>query len=966
MTMPRIPLSTYRLQFNHVFTFRDAARIVPYLHGVGITDCYASSFLKAVPGSLHGYDVIDPTVLNPELGSEEDFEAFTAALREHGMGLVLDVVPNHMGIAAADNRWWWDVLEQGPGARYAPFFDIDWHPLKRELEDKVLLPILGEQYGTVLENQDIRLVYENQGFVLTYYHHRLPVAATSWVGILSLGLSELAARLGEEHGAIQELRSILTALRNVPPRHERVPEVVAERYREQAIIRRRLASLMKDSSDVREQVMANVEAYNGMKGESASFDRLDGLLNQQSYRLASWRVASEEINYRRFFDVNELAAIRTELPAVFDESHRLVFRLLKAGVVTGLRIDHVDGLYDPEHYLRQLQVWAARNLSRDGQDAASLFIVVEKILGKGEQLPHTWSVAGTTGYDFLNMVNGLFVRSDQERAMEALYTRFAGPHLPFEELVYQCKKLIMRVSMSSELNVLGHQLNGLSERDRHYRDFTLNSLTHAIREIIACFPVYRTYVTADRDTLSDRDHAYIGMAVARAKRRNPALSSHVFDFVRDLLWGTLDHSAGMAREEQIRFVTKFQQTTGPVMAKGMEDTACYLYNRLVSLNEVGGESTRFGTSVEGFHKAVRERQAGWPHSMLTTSTHDTKRGEDVRARINVLSELPDRWRSATLRWAKLNKRHRTAIEGVPAPDRNDEYLLYQTLVGAWPLGPMEEAQHRSFQERIEAYMVKAVREAKVHSSWINPQEGYEQALRGFIRGILARKGPNQFLDDFLPLQAVVARYGMVNGLAQVLLRVAAPGVADCYQGTELWDLNLVDPDNRRPVDYDLRSRLAADLDREVRRADGGRLDLVHRLMAAWPDGRIKFYVLQEALRHRRAHAALYLDGDYVPLTGEGRAHAHLCAFARLHHDEAVVAIVPRLMATLTAEREQELADRHLWTDTWVTVPSWRERSRYRHLFTGEQFETVTQGERQALPVGPLLSPCPAALLMRES
>ena len=962
--MPRIPVSTYRLQFNHTFTFKDAAALVPYLHALGITDCYASSLLRAAPESMHGYDLVDPGRLNPELGSEEEFALFADALKQHDMGLLVDVVPNHMGIGTPDNRWWWDVLENGPGARYAAAFDIDWTPLKRELEDKVLLPILGEQYGTVLENQEIRLQYEEGGFLVSYYRQRLPLAPKSWASILSFRLTELIELLGSGHAAILELQSILTALCHLPPGRERDPEKVAERYRETGIVRRRVAALITDCREVHAHVLANVQTYNGTKGLSASFDKLDALLNEQSYRLASWRVASEEINYRRFFDVNELAAIRTEEECVFTESHRLIFRLLKQGIATGLRIDHVDGLYDPEHYLQQLQAWAAAELPRQCEgDAPSLFVLVEKILGEGEQLPRSWPVAGTTGYDFLNLVNGLFVRADQEQAMEALYTRFIGERRPYRELVYQSKKLIMRASMSSELNVLGHQLNRLSERDRHYRDFTLNSLTHAVREIIACFPVYRSYLTTGREAPLDRDQAYIVLAVARAKRRNPTLNGQIFDFVRDLLLGKLDPSTGLTKEDQIRFVTKFQQTTGPVMAKGVEDTAFYVYNRLISLNEVGGDPAHFGFSVEAFHQAIRERRAGRPYSMSATSTHDTKRGEDVRARINVLPEIRERWSKAITRWARLNRRYRTDVEEQPAPDRNDEYLLYQTLIGAWPLMTMDEVEYEEFVSRIERYMIKAVREAKTHSSWINPHPEYEAALCRFIRAVLSGREANPFLNDFLPVQAMVARYGMYNGLSQLLVKAAAPGVPDCYQGTELWEFNLVDPDNRRPVDYALRATMLKEFDGAATHEAADRTDFIRGLLESWQDGRLKLFILQAALRHRRAYPDLYLDGDYVPLNCEGPHQFHLCAFARLHQDQAVVALAPRLMAGLAATRGEGGPD-DTWRDTWLTVPSWKAGSAYEHLFTGERFETVNLGARQVLPVGQVLNHCPVALLMR--
>ena len=964
--MPRIPLATYRLQFNHCFTFLDAARLIPYLHALGITDCYASSFLKAVPGSLHGYDLIDPGLLNPELGSEADFAAFAAALKSYDMGLLVDVVPNHMGILSAENRWWWDVLENGPGSRYASAFDVDWAPLKRELNGKVLLPILGEQYGTALEQQDIRLVYEEGGFAVTYFHHRLPIAPASWAKILSLGINDLAGRWGEEHPAIQEVRSIVTALRHLPPACERSREAIAERDREKQLAKRRLATLMADSREVREYVGTTVERYNGTKGVSDSFDHLDALLNEQHYRLASWRVASEEINYRRFFDINELAAIRTEDPQIFSESHRLIFRLLKEGVATGLRIDHVDGLYDPEHYLRQLQAWAATELPpASGEDRPSLFIVVEKILGTGEQLPRSWPVAGTTGYDFLNLLNGLFVRSDHAKAMEAVYRTLTGQRQPYEELVYQAKRLIMRASMSSELNVLGHELNRLSERDRHYRDFTLNSLTHAACEIIACFPVYRSYVTTDREGVLERDRRFIHQAVDCAVQRNLAVSRQVFDFVRNLLLGSLAPSKTLTNEERVRFVTRFQQTTGPVMAKGVEDTVCYLYNRLVSLNEVGGDPGRFGRSLEQFHQGIRDRCARWPHALSATSTHDTKRGEDVRARLNVLSEIPDRWRKAVVRWMRMNKRHRTDLEEGPAPERNVEYLLYQTLIGAWPVETLDAGHYEEFGKRIERYMIKAVREAKVRTSWVNSHEAYEDAITRFIQKLLERRSGNPFLDEFLPFQCMVAKYGLFNSLSMVVLRVAAPGVPDCYQGTELWDLTLVDPDNRVPVDYATRERIMAECLRLERATGEDRLATLQAWCASWEDGRMKMFVLSQALRHRRAQADLYLHGDYVPLTSQGRFHSHLCAFARLHQDQAVVVVAPRFPASLEADPQQGAAPDDLWQDTSVTVPSWKPGSVYRHLFTGEQFETAGHGQHQVLSVGAVLRHCPVGLLTRS-
>lgn len=961
----RIPASTYRLQFNRSFTFADASRIIPYLSELGISDCYASSYLRAVPGSPHGYDLVDPTSLNEEVGTEEEYREFVRALQQQGMGQILDMVPNHMGIGRSSNAWWLDVLENGPSSPYSAFFDIDWRPIKPELADKVLLPILGDRYGTVLENQEIRLAYQDGSFVVHYDDHRLPVAPKSSVRILTHRLDDLVRRVGEGDPQVQELQSIITALRHLPDRSERDSQRVAERYREKEISQKRLAALVRESRTIGEFVEENVRSFNGTKGDPRSFDLLDDLLNEQAYRLAYWLVAAEEINYRRFFDVNELAAIRMEDPAVFEAYHRLIFRLVKEGAITGFRIDHVDGLYDPKDYLRQLQDRVRTELSSgEPGEGPPLFLIVEKILIKDETLPENWPVHGTTGYDFLNLVNNLFVNGRHERAFDRIYARFIGKPISFEDLAYQSKRLIMRLAMASEVNVLGHQLNLLSERDRRFRDFTLNSLTHAIREIIACLPVYRTYVTEGAEGVTERDRAYITRAVADAKRRNPALSSLVFDFVEALLLKQTDDWAAQDQRERVRFVLKFQQTTSPVTAKGIEDTAFYLYNRLTSLNEVGGDPEQFGLSVPAFHEKMRARQARWPASLSATSTHDTKRSEDVRARIDVLSELPQAWQAHLLRWSRLNKKHCTIVDGEPAPDRNEEYLLYQTLVGAWPLGPLADDRYRTFCERIQSYMAKALREAKLHTSWVNPNHDYERAVADFIRALLQRAEPNRFLEEFLPFQEQVARSGMSNSLSQLVLKIAAPGIPDFYQGTELWDFSLVDPDNRRPVDYARRMSLLADLERAGGVAGSDRRTLVRELLTTWTDGRIKLYATRIGLRFRRDHAPLFLEGHYVPLESQGVGKDHLCAFARIHADQAVVAVVPRLVAGLTADEGTAPVGQALWGDTALVVPSWKPESVYRNLFTEEQLLTTTMDDRQALPIARVLGEFPVALLER--
>jgi (1->4)-alpha-D-glucan 1-alpha-D-glucosylmutase len=962
---PRIPTATYRLQFNRSFTFVDAMKVVPYLHALGITDCYSSSYLTAVPGSAHGYDIVDPTSLNPDLGTERDYRNFTDSLVRHEMGQVLDVVPNHMGIAHSWNAWWLDVLENGPGSRYAAFFDIDWHPVKAELEGKVLLPILGEQYGTVVENQEISVAYHEGRFVVRYGDYRLPIDPKHSVMILILRLDELIGRVGMDDPSVLEFQSILTALRYLPTRNDLDSARVEERYREKEIIRRRLARIMAESHAVQAFVRENVAILNGTKGDAKSFDLLDQLLSHQVYRLAHWRVASDEINYRRFFDVNELAAIRMEDPVVFHSSHQLIFQLLRERVVTGLRIDHVDGLYDPSTYLWQLQTWAKHELCPHADDdARPLFLVVEKILTRDEPLPTQWPVCGTTGYDFLNLVNGLFVDSSHEQSFNALYARFIGTRVSFDDLAYESKQLIMQASMSSEVNVLGYQLNHLSEMNRRFRDFTLNSLIHAIREIIACCPVYRTYVTADEEPVLDRDRSYIRLAVTRAKRRNPAVSGLVFDFVQALLLKEVAYHNARERRDQLQFVMKFQQITGAVMAKGTEDTAFYMYNRFVSLNEVGGDPRQFGLAIPVFHERMRQRLALWPANINATSTHDTKRSEDVRARINVLSEIPLVWKAHVQRWSQLNKRFKTEVDGTLAPDRNEEYLLYQTLIGTWPFATPDDGEYRSFCDRIQTYMAKAMKEAKVHTSWVNPNAAYDQAMRDFIDRILDRSGPNLFLADFLPFQEVIARYGIYNSLSQILLKIAAPGIPDFYQGSELWDFSLVDPDNRRPVDYGLRTRFLAEIQSRCSAESHDTCRLLQELFATVSDGRIKLYITMVGLQYRGRHRGLFLQGEYVPLEAGGAQKKHVCAFARVHEDRVVIVVIPVLVKSLCEDPDDVPLSSGVWKDTWVTVPSGKPSSGYQNVFTGERlFSTDIEG-KQSLRLADIMNSCPVALLER--
>jgi (1->4)-alpha-D-glucan 1-alpha-D-glucosylmutase len=1022
----RVPGATYRFQFNHLFTFKDAVRLVPYLDDLGITDLYASPFLKAGPDSLHGYDVSNHNEINPAIGTGEEFAALASALRQRGMSQLLDVVPNHMGVGSNLNDWWNDVLENGPISAYAPYFDVDWAPLQAELRGKVLLPILGEQYGRVLENGELQLTFRDGAFFLEYYEHILPIAPASYATILSGPRDRLAHIRPPEDAGLVELQSILTAISHLPTHHPASPEEVSEHNREKEVVKRRLNALVLADREILDEVELEVGRLNGRVGDWRSFDGLDALLNAQAYRLAYWRVASEEINYRRFFDVNSLAALRIENPEVFAATHRLIFSFLREEQAHGLRIDHPDGLLDPAGYLRRLQaeyqiqraetgaerldgpantntIVAFPNTQHPRPDAQHLYVVVEKILAKDELLPDEWAVHGTTGYDFMTAVGGIFVDASQRRRFDDLYARFIGRRLNFHDLVYESKRRIMALSLASEINVLAWQLNNLSERDRRFRDFTLYALRDALREVLACFPVYRTYIT--ERPVSERDRSQIEIAVAWARRRNPAGEASIFAFIRDvLLLEAMDVDDHEGQRLQLELVQKLQQTTGPVTAKAVEDTAFYIFNRLVSLNEVGGEPESFGVSVPAFHRLNAERLERWPHSLLSTSTHDTKRSEDVRSRISALSELPREWSAGLTRWSRLNRRHKRLVDGDPAPSRNDEYLLYQVLLGAWPLAELDAEARTSFVGRIEEYMAKATREAKVHTSWINPHEGYDAATREFVAAILDPKRSAPFLTDFLRLQTVVARVGAVNSLGQTLLKLTVPGVPDVYQGNELWDFSLVDPDNRRPVDYRPRKRLLGTLQRAVARAGpapsagAGRpctassglepptrgtqhpapfSRLAGRLAEEWTDGRIKLYVTWRTLGVRRQHPELFQSGTYLPLTAAGPLEEHLCAFIREHDDQQIAVAVPRLVARLLEDAPDGAAPAPLrfragaWNTTALLLPD-RPGRRYRDLFTGQVVETVEAkvatlgGARSALPLGTLLADFPVIVLVREA
>ena len=952
MTTPRIPLSTYRLQFNRDFTFTKATEIIPYLAALGITHCYASPYLRARPGSTHGYDIIDHHHLNPEIGTSEDYERFVAVLHEHGMGQILDVVPNHMGVMGSDNAWWLDVLENGEASAYSDFFDIDWEPLKDELQGKVLLPVLADQYGIVLDRGELKLAFDREKgeFSIFYGEHRFPVNPREYPRILNLATEALQQQVPAENEDLLELQSLVSAFGHLPGRADSAPEQRAERARDKEIHKKRLATLCARSPQIAELLENTVATSNGVPGMPGSFDPLHELIKNQAYRLAHWRVAADDINYRRFFDVNDLAALRQENSAVFSQTHEFVLDLLRQEKINGLRIDHPDGLYNPEQYFWRLQCGLNGNGNGavPGCDEKRYYVVAEKILTGAECLPQSWPIHGTTGYDFSNLVNALFVDPDSEKALTDIYAQFVGDRPDFSQQVYECKKLVMDRSLNSELNVLANHLSRIALADRHTCDFTMKSIRDALMEVVACFPVYRTYVT--EQAVSQNDEKYISEAIECAKRKVSSADSSVYDFIREVLLTrqAAGHPQFYARSVTY-FAMHFQQYTSAVMAKGLEDTSFYRYHRLISLNDVGGDPLRFGVQPEQFHAEIRQRASAWPESMLATSTHDSKRSEDVRARINVLSEMPDFWRENVTRWRDLNEDLRDVRN---SPTRNDEYLLYQTLVGAW----LSENISDEFINRIDAYMLKAVREAKENTSWAYPNHEYEAALSGFIKSML---NGSEFLKSFNAVQKKSAFFGGLNSLSQTLLKLTVPGVPDLYQGNEFWEFNLVDPDNRRPVDYSARRKVLSEFESEKCLAQ-----CAEKLTGNITDGRVKLYVIWQALAFRKLHPELFLLGDYLPLQITGRHAAHAIAFARIIPDKAAVVVVPRLVAKLVGNELSLPTGEQFWGGTAIHLPAAVGGS-FCNVFTRKRVLVDREGNQFTLKLSSVLESFPVALLTSE-
>jgi (1->4)-alpha-D-glucan 1-alpha-D-glucosylmutase len=957
MTLLKVPSATYRIQFSLAFRFVDARELVPYLHELGVTELYASPRFRARRGSSHGYDVADPSKVNSELGTDEEFEELELRLRHYNMGLLLDIVPNHMA-TSPDNPWWMDVLENGPSSEYASYFDINWHPSTCETallqENKVLLPILGDLYGNVLENQEFSLKFDETGFFVRYYDQKLPLDPKTFAPILERCYEGLTATLGDESSSCRELQSILQEARDLPDRTETEARKTEKRRKDKDRLKERLWKLFHEGEGVRRCLDHTLTLLNGMKGEPRSFDRLHEILADQAYRVAYWKLASEEINYRRFFDVSDLIGLRVEDPKVFEARHGLIFQLIREGKVAGLRIDHIDGLRDPQDYLQQIQSRAAP--AKKNLDTPGFYLIVEKILAEGEALPEEWPVAGTTGYDFLNAVNGLMLDAEGLETLDDIYRQFTELRSGFAEAAYQGNKKVLAELFTGEMNAFTHELVKLAALDRHGRDVPSSEYTRALVEVTACLPVYRTYIRGPE--VSDRDRPYLERALEEAQRRTPEehAGPPAFAFLRRVLLLDLPESEPELRERWISFVMRWQQFTGAAMAKGLEDTALYVYNRLTSMNDVGGQPGGTGVSVDELHNFLRARRKQMPFTLNATSTHDTKRSEDVRARLNVLSELPEEWGKRLRRWSKWNRPHKRLVEGSLAPDPNDEVLVYQTLLGAWPL---REEEVPAFRQRLQLYLLKTAREAKVRTSWTRPRLEYEDALQNFTESILFSGESDRFRKDFLAFQNSLAHFGALNSLSQLLLKVGSPGVPDFYQGTELWDFSLVDPDNRRAVDFQLRVHLLE----ELRRLEsGGLLSLARQLLNEWRDGRLKLYVTYKALNFRRSGKRLFLEGDYLPLEVTGSQRNHVCAFARRRGKEWAIIAVPRLLSPLVNTGEFPLGSR-VWGRGMIVLPS-QAPHRWRNVFTDQTLKIKVEKSKRLLPLSQIFGDFPVALFAR--
>ena len=883
--MPRTPLSCYRLQLNLGFTFDDACRVASYLKDLGISHVYCSPYLQAAKGSLHGYDVVDHQKVNMEIGGEEGHARFCETLKALEMGQVLDIVPNHMA-TGPENKYWWDVLENGPSSRFAEWFDIDWNSAEVKLKNKVLIPVLGDQYGRVLSAREITIEYDGQSFQVRYFDHRFPLAPRS----LAIPLSTAARYVNAP-----TLGFIADSLSRLPAPDSTDEEVLAALHRDKTI----LYELMQRFC--REEPAASAAIARAVDELNRNIEGLDALLNLQNYRMAYWRTADQELGYRRFFDINTLVGMRVDRPRVFNALHSRILEWLRNGVLDGVRVDHPDGLRDPGQYFKRLR-----------SSSPGAWILAEKILQPDESLRSSWPIAGTTGYDFLNICNGLLVDGEGLNEIGEIYSNFIGEPQNYEALAHAKKLDVQREALGSDVNRLAHLLVEICENNRDRRDHTRAEIRLAIREVAASFSVYRTYVDPDRNEIVEEDKREIRNAVEVAKTHRTDISPDLFDFIGDVL------TLGSRGEIETECLLRFQQFTSPVMAKGVEDTAFYCFNRMIGLNEVGGSPGRNGVSLDEFHAWCAKIQTGHPKSMSTLSTHDTKRSDDVRARLAVLTEIPGLWRKVLHRWSRMNQQFKTG----KFPDRNTEYLLYQTLVGAWPIET----------GRAAAYMEKAAREAKLETSWTQQNKEFEDALKTFVERILDSQ---EFIAELESFVAQLLMPGRFNSLTQTLIKCAAPGIPDTYQGSELWDLRLVDPDNRGPIDYEIRRTMLAELRAGLS---------VEEIMESMDNGMPKLWVIYKALHLRRDHPEWFGDNSsYLPLTVEGPKQAHLIAFCR---GKSVAVLAPRWNVRLGVG----------FGSTTVEIPP----GRWTNVLCDEE---VSEGKNRAQY---LLRRFPVALLVRDT
>lgn len=932
--MMQIPLATYRIQFHTGFPFKAAQSIAAYLADLGISDLYASPIFTARTGSTHGYDVVNPKQINPELGGEAGLEELQTELKRYQIGWLQDIVPNHMAFDS-QNYMLVDVLENGPDSRYRDFFDIDWNHPYGGIKGRVLAPFLGKFYGDCLESGELQLQYDQSGLSINYYSLRFPLRIESYNQVLMYDLARLREQLGRNHPNFVKLLGVLYMLKYIPSGEEG-----RERYDQILFIKRMLWELWNDSAEVKQFIEENIQTFNGESGNPESFNMLDSLLSEQFFRLSYWKVGNEELNYRRFFTVNELISLRVEDQAVFDATHELIIQAVKDGKFNGLRVDHIDGLYNPVEYITRLR-----------EQLPDTYLVVEKILEPGEDLPLNWSIQGTTGYDFMSKVNGVFCQQSNHLEFSGVYYRFVGRSTSCETLIDENKRLISGKHLAGDIDNLAHLLKQLSDRYRYASDFTMYGLKRALVEILTLFPVYRSYISPEGSRKADQER--ITQVIEEAKENIPNFINELCFIEKFFSLEFDDHLSNEDKNLWLHFIMRLQQFTGPLMAKGVEDTVMYVYNRLLSLNEVGSHPGEFGISVEDFHAFNQTRSTQWPHAMNATATHDTKRGEDVRARLNVLSELPEEWEKQLLNWQAINAPLKETVDGMAAPDPNAEYFLYQTLLGAFPF---QKGDYPQFVDRVKEYLIKASREAKVYTSWQRPDIDYENAFIRFTERILKDSDDNLFLQEFLPFQRKIQHYGILNSLSQTLLKMVSPGVPDLYQGCEFWDLSLVDPDNRRPVNYEQRATCLEEIKMQFAKDPMG---WMRDLLQSPEDGRIKLFLIYQTLQLRRAYAELFQRGSYQKLTVSGSLKTHIIAFARELGDTQVLAIVPRFFTSLVQEGELPLGEA-VWHETRI-VQAPGAPAIWENALTGQQI----QGD-DTLWVRDILSSFPVALLVGKT